>query len=36
MVKHSTPNAPFGLLMAKDLDVGKYLRVDLLDYDNYQ
>ena len=27
-VNHSTPNAPFGLLMAKDLDKGEYTRVD--------
>ena len=27
-VNHSTPNAPFGLLMAKDLDTGEYTRVD--------
>ncbi|KAL5471170.1 hypothetical protein EMCRGX_G029257 [Ephydatia muelleri] len=27
-VNHTTPNAPFGLLMAKDLDKGEYTRVD--------
>ena len=32
-VNHSTPNAPIGLLMAKDLDTGEYHRVDDLDYD---
>ena len=31
-VNHSTPNAPIGLLMAKDLDTGEYHRVDDLDY----
>ena len=34
-VKHLTPNAPHGLLMAKDLDVGEYRRVDMLDYDGF-
>ena len=27
-MNHTTPNAPFGLLMAKDLDKGEYTRVD--------
>ena len=32
-VNHSTPNQPQGMLMAKDLDSGEYLRVDHLDFD---
>ena len=28
LVKHATPNAPDGLLMAKDLDTGEYTRMD--------
>ena len=33
-VNHSTPNAPFGLLMAKDLDTGEYTRVDDKEFDS--
>ena len=32
-VNHSTPNAPIGLLMGKDLDTGHYKRVDDMDFD---
>ena len=32
-VSHSIPNAPFGLLMAKDLDTGVFTRVDHIEFD---
>lgn len=31
-VNHSTPNQPQGMLMAKDLDTGEYMRVDHWDF----
>ncbi len=33
-VDHATPNAPRGLLMGKDLDSGRYTRVDDVEFDS--
>lgn len=35
-VFHTNPSAPIGLLMAKDLDTGKYTRVDNLHFDSVE